>query len=297
MLGLERFTAAGFAKIARGLWAYDPLLLGAAAIGCVVAMVALRRGRVDRRAVLVVGSFPAGFLLFWGLMEHMFPRFTAPLVPFLAVLAAVGIAALARGAVFVPVAALFLALPAYAAGRLSALRAAPDTLTAAAQWLAAGHDPAHDVVAHGLFVSLPVLRTRTSVELLPPWARGPWDRHLLALEGESREPRWSFVPVFRPGVFADRRIDEEEAGAILAASGASLAIVEAGEDRGAGFDDTRRVLESSAGPPLFAVTPFDPERAGLNGSGYELSYSALERVLSSRQWGPPLLWFALPSPR
>ena len=140
-------------------------------------------------------------------------------------------------------------------------------------------------------------KARASAEYLPPWARGPWDRHLRAIEGQTSEPRWSFVPVFRPGVFADRRIDADEAGAILAASGASLAIVAAAEDRGAEFDDTRRVLERVAGTPVAAVTPFDPDHAGLNGSGYELSYFALERVLASEQWGPPLLWFALPTAR
>jgi hypothetical protein len=310
MLGPERFTAAGFEKIARGLWTYDPALLVCALLGLAALCVALRRARVERRTLAVAAVFPAGFLLFWGLMEHMFPRFTAPVVPFLAVLAAAGLAALAHAItaalararaprsdlVLLALSVLALALPAYAAARLAALRAGADTQQSLADWLGRHVDPAREVVAHSLFVRLPLERARASVEALPAWARGPWDRHALALEGAPPRPLWRCAPIFRPGVYADRRLDESEAESILRDARATLAVVSTATDRGAEYDDTLPALRRIAGEPVHALAPYDPRRTSLGGSGYELGYAALARVLGSAQWGPPLAVYRLEAP-
>lgn len=303
MLGFERLSPSGFARIARGLFGFDPVSTGLGCVGVVLAVVVVaRRGAIDRRALLVAASFPAAFLLFWGFMSHMFARFTVPLVPFLAVAAAGALVAIVRattpvrmrdGVLFAS-ALVALALPTYACIRLVTWRATDDTATLATRWIVENGDPARDRIAHNVLLALPIARSRESIDANPNWVLGPWDQYLLALPESPSLPRWSLRPVFRRGAFADRTIDVAEATAIVGEEHCTMAVTLAGRGRGAEFDRTNEALLAIAGPPVLRLESFDPEHAELSGSGFEFGFSGLERVLRTRAWGPAMDCHRLP---
>ena len=247
VLAVERISAIGFVRIVRGLFVFDPVSTAFGLLGlAVIAFALLRRSTIDRRGLAVAAAFPASFLLFWGFMAHMFPRFTVPLVPFVSVAAAIGVVALvraiaptrARGRVFAAVSLAALALPTFACARLLAGRSSVDTLTSAARWIEAHGDPARDVIAHNVLLQLPLMRSRESLARLPGWAIGPWEQYQRELPDGGVLTRWNLVPVFQPGVFADRTIDVAEATSIVRGAGCTLGVALAGRARGAEFDST-----------------------------------------------------------
>jgi len=303
VLALDRLSAVGFTRIARGLFAFDPVLAILGGVGLVVVLVLVaRRASLDRRALLVVGSFPAAFLAFWGFMSHMFPRFTVPLVPFIAISAAGTVVVLVRaiaparvrGRVLVASSLALLVLPTYACVRLVAWRASTDTMTLAAQWIVANGDPARDRVAHNVLLPLPLARTHESIARTPRWALSPWDHYLMELPEDPSLPRWSLVPVFQQGAFADRTIDLAEASSILRAERCTLAVALSGTGRASEFDRTNDAVVELGGTRARRIDAFDPEHAMLGGSGYEFGFSGLVRVLRARAWGPAIECHRLP---
>ncbi len=299
----EQISLQGLPQIVRGLWSFDPVLVGCAGAGIAALLVALARGRgaPPRRPLLVAALFPIGFIAFWSVMQVVWPRFTNPLVPPAAVLAAGGVhAAVAwlapahrRARAFALASLAVLSVPAFASAWLVALRARADTQELAARWLEAAGDRARDVVALNFLLPLPVVQTHASVEALPTWARGPWEQYQLDLPESGGPARWRIVPVYSHGALADKRIDRDEVLEVVRAGGCTLGVATIQTARGRGRDETRDALNEIAGPPAASFLPFDPALEDLHGSGYELGWHAFERVVRSRLWGPPVECFRI----
>ena len=143
-LELDRFDGGGFLKVARTLWWYEPALLALLVLAAGVFVAERLRGRApgpdpdgerDRgRAVLVVLSYAASYLLVIGIYGETFERFLLPVLPCFAVFAVWGASRLRRplGALAAGGAVLGTLV---LGGRLAWLRAQPDTLELAAAWI------------------------------------------------------------------------------------------------------------------------------------------------------------------
>jgi hypothetical protein len=147
------FDGSGFGIWLDALRGYDPVLLGAAAVGAAGALARLVRWRRcpvltndARRDLVVALAFALSCGLTFGVFGNSFERFFLPLYPYLGLLAALALRDVtavlarlvprARAAIGVALAVAALALPTYAAARLVWLRSRPDTFTLAARFLA-----------------------------------------------------------------------------------------------------------------------------------------------------------------
>ncbi|MCC6409639.1 MAG: hypothetical protein IT453_20965 [Planctomycetes bacterium] len=146
------FNGDGLPIVLRGLWEYEPLLFALAAVSIVFALVRrwnyLPVGRDDRYGELkVVLAFTVAYFVVIALYARTYQRFLLPLVPFLAILAAWTLALVARRLkVASSLGALALAAPVlgaegFATWRLVQVRAQPDTLSRAADWIRANVAP------------------------------------------------------------------------------------------------------------------------------------------------------------
>ncbi|MBM3976614.1 MAG: hypothetical protein FJ299_06445 [Planctomycetes bacterium] len=180
----DRFDGGGFLKLWHAMGSYDPWLRWLALFGAVAVLygaIAWWRNAEQRAAALVMLSFALPYGLVIGIYTGSFERFLLPLFPALAVLcvagtqlAAHGLARAARTPIVAPCALgallLLLIVPFFVVVKLARLRAMPNTLAAAAAWLASKH-PQGDatLLVHG-GLTLPMATIRSSVE-----ARGVLD--------------------------------------------------------------------------------------------------------------------------
>jgi hypothetical protein len=142
---LRDLDGRGFATVVDGLWNYEPVLL-VLVVATLASLLALRsraqQTRERRADAFVAGAYVLAYLIVIGLFQRTYHRFVIPLLPFLAVFAAYGLARWSsllgtRGRRLVAVGALLsLALPTWATARLAWLRSRDDTLELAARWLA-----------------------------------------------------------------------------------------------------------------------------------------------------------------
>jgi len=168
---LELFRGVGFFLLGRALWNWEPALTLGAACGAIVWLLTRRRptslaARPGDR--LVVLSFVMSYALAIGLYQRSYERFLLPLLPFLAVLAAWGVARIceavraagARRALAVLLVVPMLGFPATVAARLVALRLQPDTPDVAAAWIEEHVEPAGPRIVTSRYFALPLFRTR-----------------------------------------------------------------------------------------------------------------------------------------
>jgi hypothetical protein len=181
-VGFIDFAGQGFGVVLRTLLFYDPALL--VLLMLAIGLVATRKLPIYRpyerwSDFWVAFAFAGPYLLLIGLFARTFERFLIPLAPFLAVTAAWGLQEFAsrfRAARFgAPLlASLALALSSFAVARLAWLRAAPDSMELAAQWISANLDSAADRVYCVPTLDLPLAR---STESLFPSEKRPAGRH------------------------------------------------------------------------------------------------------------------------
>jgi hypothetical protein len=136
---LSMFNGGGFAILLHALWSWEPVLLVGGTLALLVwAFDRDRKGpRAGRSEYLVVLAYVLPYALVIGVYERSYERFLLPLVPFLAVFVAWGLARVARrGWGGVVLAAVVVALPTTIAWRLVQLRVAPSTLEQAGAWVA-----------------------------------------------------------------------------------------------------------------------------------------------------------------
>jgi hypothetical protein len=180
------FAGRGFPTLFMTLWFYEPVALALAAVG-LVAWIVRGRGaspeaREGRKDLIVVLSFALAYALAIGLYRRNQQRFVLPLVPFVAVLAAYGLRAIARaprcGRLALPIALAALAVPAAACVGYTHMRLAPHTLDELAAWMRANVDRERDRVGLHLLYDVPLARERENLFASDgsalPIAFSPW---------------------------------------------------------------------------------------------------------------------------
>jgi hypothetical protein len=208
-IDLSAFRGTGFAVLARALWDYETLLLG---LGLASASVWLWRAWKRKRAAprerthspttvglltrwrerargheaaVVVGCHVATYVLVFGAYGKTLERFALPLVPYVAIVAAAGVVALAGrmaarcssrrlarvcGVAPIAVAAL---LQGGMAEHVSALCAAPDTYEHTAEWIERNCDRANTKLSALTSTYLPLMRDDAGLasvaHMYPTW--------------------------------------------------------------------------------------------------------------------------------
>ncbi len=231
VIDLARFNGGGFRSVLWAFWSYEPviLLLGLAGLPVVLRRLA-PLGRSARRDLIVVLAFALPYLCVVGIFQGTQERFLLPLIPYAAVLGAFVPDALLRRAgedaprraLAVASALLLLAFPSYVAWRLSAARAADDTLEQAAAWIEAHCDPREDRVLATFPGQLPLFHddeTAASSRMLIPdrsdfypiltrWVRYELYRSGVAgTSGPQAPRRWKLLTA-TPGEFDPQRASQ-----------------------------------------------------------------------------------------
>ena len=332
MIFLDQFNGQGFAVLWRTFWSYDPTLLVLSLAGLVLVLAVRARGPKPGLGVRgdgwIAASFWLPYLLVFGLYERNYERFMIALVPYAAVLGALGLARLAQllgggprpGApdrtrpVGAGLAVLALALPVWASWRLAAVRAAPDTLARAAAWVSEHLEPGQ----RGLMTSkvdLPLARTVEGLAY-PLWGEPlpasrlhwflPWshylgqlarDRGAQALPGPPATPRFDlhWLPVNVAAYL-------EDASGFIHKQGADYAVVEVfAEGRLAPAGPALTAGFRTGGELLVRISPDGRDDYSEHPFGYQDETSVktpnvTARVLGARCTGPVIEIYRLANP-
>jgi len=145
---------------------------------------------------LIASSYAIPFLIVFGLYRDTVPRYVIPLLPYLSLLAAVGVRGIVRllasrvghpRTLATAAAGLFLTLPTAGVVKLVRLRNSPDSLARTAAWLEDNVSPSTAVyLTPG--IDLPLLRRPDLLEPKQSVLRFPWQM----FQVERRDdPRWS----------------------------------------------------------------------------------------------------------
>jgi len=284
---LDQLDGSGFWKIAKGFFSFDPVLLLAGVVGLAFfAMRFLRKPLPDAdtlREFAVAAAFPLAFALFWGATSRVPPRFSLPLLPYVALLAAHGSVVLLRRAW---IAAPLLALPAFACAKLTVLHVRPDTMTLVARWIEAHADRERDVVAVPYLADLPLLRDRADVEAVPPAVQSPWQRYQRRLPAEGVPNVWRLPTVYDKPALADLRFDPTEVRAWLARNHPDYVVITTGWSSGNAWDSTRDVLREDGAELVASFPGGKPGSEELADVGFEQGERALIKILAMLRPGP-----------
>jgi hypothetical protein len=171
-IDLARLNGSGFVVILETLISFEPVALGFGLVGLIALLVRARKSnapaRVDRGDLWVVLAYVVPYTCAVGIYALSYERFVMPLVPFLAILAAVGARALAdlatrlatsanaRRALHGLVATLVLAPAVALAWKLGSVRTVPDTYQQAAAWIAGHCEPERDRIDVLPYLDLPL---------------------------------------------------------------------------------------------------------------------------------------------
>lgn len=284
---LDTLDGSGFWKIAKGFFSFDPVLAVAGFLG--LALFAFRivkapRPSSDRwRDLAVAAAFPVAFALFWGATSRVPPRFSLPLLPYVAVVAAYGSTVILRRAwLAVPL----LAFPAYACAKLTVLHVRPDTMTLAARWIEANADRARDVVAVPHAADLPLLRERADVEAVPTALQSPWQRYQSRLPRDGIRGAWRMPTVYDKAAMRDAKFDAEEVRGWLARKVPDYVVVTTGWSSGNAWDSTRDVIREEGAELVASFPGGEPGSEELADLGFEQGERALTKILAMVRPGP-----------
>ncbi|MBL8857449.1 MAG: glycosyltransferase family 39 protein [Planctomycetes bacterium] len=163
---LSEFNGSGFAPVLSALRDFDPLIGVLFAIGAITCTANLLRTRLQLdergRDLLVVLAHALPYFLMIGMWQRSYQRFLLPLLPYIALLAAVGVWWLVdrcfrRRAWTAVIVGGILCAQAFTALDVVMLRRAPDTATAAADWISANLERT-DRIALVPLLELPLMR-------------------------------------------------------------------------------------------------------------------------------------------
>jgi len=317
---LELFHGQGFARMARFLAWNEPWLLWAGGVGLVVLFGswirrprALPAERLRDAAVVLAHALPYAFML--GLYKKTFDRYLLPLLPVLALVAALGVAGAielvarplarwrrTRPLVAVALAGLVLAWPARLDWRLVRLRGVPDTQEVTAAWLRE-HIAPGELVATGPGVVLPLVYERS---LLPGPTPGRRDDAWLEYQhrwGESWDPAGALrvldpfhaTPRAEQDALRSKLAEPEGALAWLDELGADWFVLEVSErprhtlgdpsPKGA-FANLRKAL-AARGKRELRARPFRGLEVDVY-RDYQDQEQALERLAHRERFGPEM---------
>ena len=271
-VAFDAFNGAGFATVLRTLWTWEPALGLLVALALLVWLATLGRraqlgevGPEERGDQLVVLSFCLPYLFVIGLYAETYERFLLPLVPFLAVFAALGLARLSRAPAWRrPVAAVAvsaLLVSGWSAGHLAWLRTRPDTLELTSSWLEQHADRASDSVF--LFpppLDLPLGRDAASLGVRgnrPTVLFNTWSRYQARLDGGGPAPQWSLRWIVgHPSLRGSR--DPELVASFLDEQGPGLFVVQVMTARAPRFVSLMRAELARRGERVARFGP-DPD--------------------------------------
>lgn len=270
-IDLKDWRGQGFATLARTMWFYEPLalvLLLISAGAWFVRKLPIYRPVERWSDFWVAASFALPYLIAVGLFRYTFERFLLPLLPYIAVCAAWGLAfwaqKLSDGArrAWVTCAVLALGVPLFASTRLAWLRAGDDTLERTADWIAAQPDIASTPVYIMPFFDLPLARSRDSLDpsdgrpraILSRWSVYQKRRGADELPPPHFDLRY-LVP--RPDLGFPYPRNETDTRAYLQALGPGYFVLDMSlQPARAGLDNLRAALREN-GPPVFRSAPED----------------------------------------
>jgi hypothetical protein len=283
----------GIPALARILWEFEPVLAVLSLGGAAVGLANLRHwfAGPDRDAcldLLVVLAYALPYLGALALDPSVQERFLLPLLPHFACLAAY---AVARITARVPiVAALVLALPAWAAMRYVRVAESEDTFERAADWIRGHVDPKERIaVTPGTVLPLLVDADDLRADLEDPTELSlPWIAYQRLLPADlPGDPRWKIrlLPIarrFDPHGFdqtrAERWIREMEAGYVV-------------------LEDSQRMhrqfhgreLEAAAGSMgdlVYDARGSIPESDDVGPTDYQMPRRLANRLLDAEAFGP-----------
>ncbi len=312
-VGLVDFAGGGSLIVLRTLWFYDPALLALLALA--VALVVARKLPIYRpyerwSDFWVAFSFAGPYLLLIALFARTYERFLLPMVPYFAVFATWGLSHLAArssGArkLAGAVAAAVLLFSAASAVRLAWLRAQPDSLELAAQWISSRLAPNSDRIYCVPTMDLPLARSDESLfpsDKRPPGRHSRWGVYQAQLgPGVLPEPRWDVRYIApRPDLgYPFAKLESDPQG-FLRALGPGYYVIDASRMPARPlFTDLPRLLTELGGE---LVARFEPNDDGL-GRGWSLPYedeqiegwpSVVRRVLGARCVGPVVEIYRVP---
>lgn len=304
-VGFSDFAGQGFGVVLRTLWFYDPALLVLLALA--LGLLATRKLPIYRpyerwSDFWVAFAFAGPYLLLIGLFARTYERFLLPLAPYLVVFAAWGLQELGTrfssariGAKLL--AASALALASFSVARLAWLRALPDSMGLAAQWLSEHLDPAKDRVYCVPTLDLPLARDNESLfpsEKRPAGRHSRW-AHYQAQLGPDRiaGPRWDIRYIApRPDLgFPFPELERDPEG-FLRALGAGYFVIDASRMPARPvFTELPSLLERFGAERVARLGPNEHDRY----AGWSLPFedeqiegwpNVFRRVLTARCVGP-----------
>jgi hypothetical protein len=304
----DALAGQGFERILSTFRAHDPVLGVLALVGVVALLGAARRGgrfwgeERGRAALLAIGhALPYAIAI--GLYAHNWHRFSIVLVPYAALLAAGGLAHLARLAparvrprAGVALAALALALPTYAAGRFLWLQRQPDVYELVAAWVAEHVDRAEDRCVASSLLSLPVEQDLESASRMPQWLTSPWQEYLRRVQPTWRDGGYSIRTLFiRPDLSDEpRRVTVRDVRRILKHADARWAFVVTPSGPRTAYDETPAAVEAAGGVLVERFRLFESKQLkGDRGGSDHFGDEALRFALGARGMGPSIDVFRL----
>jgi hypothetical protein len=287
---LETFDGGGFSNVLGSLYSHDPLLLALAAVGASTWL--LRRSKPGRDQ-LVLLAYAVPYFLVIGLYGKSAERFALPLLPFLACLAAAPLQRMPRA--LVP-AALLLLVPLGLARRLGHVRAAPDTYSAVAAWVA-DNVPAERRVLLVLDPNqdLPLAQDAAALAAGESW---PWPSRWFEYQLRRPQPLTGARDVRVPSGVPLQQLSADPLAA-LRACGAEVVVVErvAGGPRSALQRDIRAALARSAARSHVVAPGAGEEGARLFVRQVSWRRPLFRRLLDVERTGPTLEVYDLYTPQ
>jgi len=296
------FRGDGFPTLFMTFWYYEPVASLLALAGIAVWIARKSDGTSEwserRKDLLVALSFALTYAIVIGLQRRNQQRFMLPLVPFVFAAAAYGMRALSWKLAAWPlraVAALALAVPAWACLGYTMMRTRPQTLEQVAQWIAANVDRERERVALHLNWDVPLARTHANLfdadGKRRPSNLSPWTRYQHELmDAHFRGERWNLEALYPDKSGQQRALQQPveylaELGAdfVVLPGGSGVAV--AGPARA-----LRTELEKSAEKVLSLPLETRPAPSGLEG----LDTPHFTLFVSTARWfGPQIDVFRL----
>ena len=304
-------NGAGFARMSRTLWAFEPVLVLLSLVALVPTPLLPRapapEGRDARLERAVLASYFVPYATAVGLYYTSWHRFALPLMPVLALTAAAGARRIAHllasraaapravGAAVGLAAGLF---PTLTVARLGWLQALPPTTEVAAGWIEENLDRASTRLVESFSVDVPLVQSKESVRTTVATMRSPWQKYLHGLSGSPRGPVWEITTTWvRPEKRADPgKVAQEEVRRRIEWFRATHVLVM--DTRGTTrelTDESPAAVRSLGGRLVRRFEGYaSPSMAGSSGAFDQFGYEAIRIAWRARRLGPTLELYEVP---